>query len=409
MSDTGLVRRLLKGVFILAMVGAVALAALLAALWVERRLDVTLPAPTGSLAVGRINDVWTDDTVDALAPVQGAKRELLVWMWYPAAATPIAPANDYVPAPMRIAAGPPRGPMSLVTRDASKVQVHSTRGPDLSPQARSYPIVILRGGASAGVVGYSTFAEDLASHGYVVVGFDAPYRTNVVVFPDGRVMRRTPQNNPELCGEQELARQESCVSKILTAWTNDTAFALDRLQRLNSGSPSSKFAGRLDLTHVGVFGHSLGGATAAQFCHDDSRCTAAIDVDGQPFGTVVQSGLRQPFMFLLSDHGKASDPVSRHIEANIQSIYDRLPRDSRLRVAIRGGYHFGFSDDGAVLKSQIILRTLRTLRLVGIDGRRQLVVAAYCIRSFFDAHLKGAGGAVLGRPSPLYPEIEVLD
>jgi hypothetical protein len=78
-------------------------------------------------------------------------------------------------------------------------------------------------------------------------------------------------------------------------------------------------------------------------------------------------------------------------------------------VAIRGGYHFGFSDDGAVLKSQIILRTLRTLRLVGIDGRRQLVVAAYCIRSFFDAHLKGAGGAVLGRPSPLYPEIEVLD
>jgi hypothetical protein len=35
----------------------------------------------------------------------------------------------------------------------------------------------MRGGASAPVANYSTLAEDLASHGFVVVGFDAPYRT----------------------------------------------------------------------------------------------------------------------------------------------------------------------------------------------------------------------------------------
>jgi len=51
------------------------------------------------------------------------------------------------------------------------------------------------------VLAYSTLAEDLASHGYVVVGFDAPYRTGVVVFPDGRVIRETPENNPELCAD----------------------------------------------------------------------------------------------------------------------------------------------------------------------------------------------------------------
>jgi hypothetical protein len=137
---------------------------------------------------------------------------------------------------------------------------------------------------------------------------------------------------------------------------------------------------------VGVFGHSLGGATAAQFCHDDSRCKAGIDVDGQPFGSVVQVGLHQPFMFLLSDHGNSSDPVSRQIEANIQSIYDRLPPDGRLRVAIRGANHFFFSDDVALLKSHIVLRTLRMLGIVGIDGRRQLAVTTYCVHSFFDAY-----------------------
>jgi dienelactone hydrolase len=296
-----------------------------------------------------------------------------------------------------------------VTRDLAKVHGHSRRDSEVSPQQRSYPVVIMRAGASAGVVGYSALAEDLASHGYVVVGFDAPYRTSVVVFPDGRVMRRTPENNPELCAAQAPTQQAPCVSKLLTAWTADIAFALDRLDRLNSADPSGKFTGRLDMTRVGVFGHSFGGAAAAQFCHDDSRCKAGIDVDGQPFGSVIQEGLHQPFMFLLSDHGDASDPVSRQIEANIQSIYDRLPADSRLRIAIRGANHFLFSDDGALLKSHIVLRTLRMLGMVGIDGRRQLAVTAYCVHSFFDAHLKGARGSRLSLSSPLFPEIQVLE
>jgi predicted dienelactone hydrolase len=180
------------------------------------------------------------------------------------------------------------------------------------------------------------------------------------------------------------------------------------LERLNTSDASGKFTGRLDMTRVGVFGHSFGGAQAAQFCHDDARCKAGIDVDGQPFGSVVQSGLHQPFMFLLSDHGDSSDPVSRQIEANIQSIYDRLPTDGRLRIAIRGANHFLFNDDGALLKSHIVLRTLRMLGIVGIDGRRQLAVTAYCVHSFFDVYLKGRSASELEISSALYPEIEVL-
>jgi predicted dienelactone hydrolase len=204
-----------------------------------------------------------------------------------------------------------------------------------------------------------------------------------------------PENNPELCAEKEQAQQAPCMSKLLTAWTADIAFVLDRLKRLNTSDSSGKFAGRLDLTRVGVFGHSFGGATAAQFCHDDSRCKAGINVDGQPFGSVIREGLRQPFMFILSDHGDTSDPVSRQILANIQSIYDRLPRDGRLRIAIRGANHFTFSDDDALLKSGIVRRTLRVLGMLGIDGRRQLAVTAYCLHSFFDAYLKGASVARL--------------
>ncbi len=118
--------------------------------------------------------------------------------------------------------------------------------------------------------------------------------------------------------------------------------------------------------------------------------------------------MHQPFMFLLSDHGDASDAESCQIESNIHSIYDRLPPDGRLRVAIRGAFHFTFSDDGALLKSRILRGALHLFGKLRIDGRRQLAVTAYCVHTFFDAYLKGSRGSPLTISSPLYPEIQVL-
>ncbi len=163
----------------------------------------------------------------------------------------------------------------------------------------------MRAGASASVLNYSTLAEDLASHGYVVVGFDAPYRTGRIVFPDGRIMGRTEQNNPETCVVADRAQMERCVSRVLTAWTGDIAFVLDRLARLNASDSSGTFTGRLDMTRVGVFGHSLGGAVALQFCHEDSRCKAGIDIDGAPHGSVRIVG-RRPGSVRPCGRGKCS-------------------------------------------------------------------------------------------------------
>src|SRR5712671_3796177 len=342
----GLAPRIFRGFAILVMLGVLGIAMLLFSLWVEHRSAITLPAPTGTFAVGRAIYDWTDDAnVDALAPVAGTKRELLVWIWYPAAAGQSAATDEYLPAPFREEVERDLGAVlgGLLTRDLSKVHPHGIRNADVSPQQRSYPVLIMRAGASSEVWNYSTLAEDLASHGYVVVGFDAPYRTSVVVFPDGRVMRRTPENNAELCEGQEQIQRERCVNRVLTAWIADIRFVLDRLEGLNTADPSGKFKARLDMTRVGVFGHSFGGATALQFCHDDSRCKAGIDIDGAPYGSVVKDGLTQPFLFLLSDHGDISAAEGRAVLSDIGSIYDRLP-NGRLLLAIRGANHFSFSD-----------------------------------------------------------------
>jgi predicted dienelactone hydrolase len=418
MKQRRLVHRILKGFALLVMFGVLAIAALLLSLWVEHRTEVTLPTPTGPFAVGRAIYDWADDaTPDTLAPVPGTKRELLVWIWYPAAGPPGAAVDDYLPAQVRAPARPVVSPLKfrllsrvfgLLTRDISRVHTHSTRNSDVSAQQRSYPVVIMRAGASLEVWNYSTLAEDLASHGYVVVGFDAPYRTGTVVFPDGRVMRRIPENDPELCLEQTGKERDRCADRLLTAWTADSAFVLDRLEQLNASDASVKFKGRLDMMRVGVFGHSFGGAAAALFCQEDSRCKAGVDVDGAPHGSVIQAGINRPFMFLLSGHGHESDPEVTQIWSDIQSIYDRLPADGRALIEIRGANHFLFSDDGALLKSHIVMRTLRLLGIVGIDGRRQLAVTAYCLHTFFDSYLMGTSVSKLRISSPLYPEIHVL-
>lgn len=383
---------------------------LLASLWLEHSFWVTLPKPTGPFAVGRVVYDWVDDkTVDTLAPLRGTKRELLVWIWYPAAAGQSAAMDDYFPAPLRTAIAHQTGFLlsHFLTRDLSKVRGHSVRNADVSLEQQSYPIVIMRAGASLEVASYSALAEDLASHGYVVVGVDAPYRTGIVAFPDGRVITRTPANNPELVSGEELTR---LANRLLDAWTADIAFVLDRLERLNRSDPTGKFTGRLDMTRVGLFGHSFGGAQAAQFCSQDSRCKAVIDVDGSLHGSVIQNGLHQPSMFLGSSQGDfSSNAEVRQILADLHSVYDRLPADKRLWVTIRGANHFTFSDDGAMLKSHIVRGVLRAAGKLGIDGDRQLAITAYCLRTFFDAYVKESAVSPVQISSPLYPEIQVLE
>ena len=63
--------------------------------------------------------------------------------------------------------------------------------------------------------------------------------------------------------------------------------------------------------------------------------------------------------------------------------------------------------DGALLNSDVVMGALGAVGMIGIEGRRQLAVTAYHVRSFFDAHLKGPGRAPVR--SPDYPEIEVLE
>jgi hypothetical protein len=69
-----------------------------------------------------------------------------------------------------------------------------------------------------------------------------------------------------------------------------------------SGQIPSNLKGKFDLDHIGVFGHSIGGATAYDSSYDP-RITAGINLDGGLYRLHDRTGLNKPFLFICSEGG----------------------------------------------------------------------------------------------------------
>lgn len=84
----------------------------------------------------------------------------------------------------------------------------------------------------------------------------------------------------------------------------------------------------------------------------------------------------------FSDHSReASDPASKQIVANFQSIYGRLP-NGRLFIRSRGANHFSFSDQ-MLLKSRYLIGLMRAFGFGGLEVRRGLTITADYVHTLF--------------------------
>ena len=191
---------------------------------------------------------------------------------------------------------------------------------DAAPLTRrgGWPVVLFSPGFGVERELYAGLVEDLASHGYVVVAIDHPHDASIVEFPDGHVVVPSSQMD---------------MTAALSVRVADTRFVLTELARLED---RGFFAGRLDLGHVGMFGHSLGGAAAASTMLVDPRIDAGADLDGVLFGAARAGGLSRPFMLMSGEPGFAADP-------NRAGFWSRL-RGPHYAVDIKGAQHFAFSD-----------------------------------------------------------------
>lgn len=376
-----------------------------AGLWLASRRPVTLPAPTGPYAVGRIGYDWVDAArADPYSPDPQARRELMVWVWYPA--DPAAPAQaqaaakpqpaPYLPDAWRKAREQENGPLGslvagLLAQNLADVQAHAVLSAPLSAAQPAWPVLVMQPGLGPLATDYTTLAEDLASHGYIVAASTPTYSASVVVFADGRLAHASPAAN--VADDATPAQAKAVLSKVLETWVADNRFVLDRLAGLNADA-SQPFTGRLDLGRMGVWGHSFGGASAAETCARDARCKAGADLDGYLYGDVVERGLPQPFLFVWSEPDTA-DANWQQASRDLASARRHMPGEV-YQVTVPGARHFNFSDL-ALFDSPL----LRLEGLVGsIDPERGLRITGDYLLAFFDHTLRGVDSPLLhGAPA----------
>lgn len=210
--------------------------------------------------VGRTSMVWVDSRrADPFAPAPGEKRALVVWIWYPARPAENRTPAPYFPQPWAKALADQAGFLftQFLNRNPAHILSYSFADAALAPDQPTYPVIVFRSGIGAQALDYTTLAEDLASHGYIMVGADAPYSTSIVARPDGSVIRKTTPGN---AGDAAISatEQQRLLEQLLKVWTADTKFMVDRLEQLNTADPSGRFTSRLNLTALGVAGHSFG-------------------------------------------------------------------------------------------------------------------------------------------------------
>jgi predicted dienelactone hydrolase len=281
-------------------------------------------------------------------------------------------------------------------QSSDSIQTHSIDRAPLIPGAARYHVHIFEPGLVNLPTQYTTLLEDLASHGYVIFAITPTYGYDVV-FPDGRVVKATPAGKLDAHENPQTA-----ANQLVDVWSQDAIFVMNQLARLDA-MPGNQWSQRLDLARLGVFGHSFGGATAAQVCQMDARCKAGIHLDGVLAGTVVQTGLSRPFMVIQRDMGSCSDSECRSFQHAIHAVLRTVPPGASYHISIKGTEHFNFTDY-AVHSVSLILRFLGLLG--SINGVRGLQITRAYVCAFFDTYLNKMPSLLLQGPSSIYPEVQ---
>lgn len=390
--------RFLRLLAILAGALVLLLAASYLGLEIAHNQPVTLPPPTGPYAVGRTAVDWVDkDRMETFGATAGSPRELAGWIWYPAETSGAQPGPYLPPAWAEARESRIFGFFSFLIQSFAAVHSHAVDDAALAPAQSSWPVIVFMPGLGPISPDYTSLIEDLASRGYVVLSLNPTYSAAFTVFQDGRVVEGVGEANfPD--NVSTVAESKAIGGKLVAVWAGDMRFGLDQLAVLNQ-QHGGRFEDHLKLDSVGLAGHSFGGATAAQLCSQDDRCVSAADLDGYPYGSVTDTGLKQPFLYLQSD--PVRQPTSIDTQA-AQDVHHMAQISSRgLIVTIHGMHHFNFTDNAVFFNPVYHLMGA----LGPIEGARGLAIARVYLATFFDSTLRGQPAPLLDGPSPEYPEV----
>ena len=381
-----------------------------------------LPTPTGPFPVATTSWRLTDRS-RAEPFAAGELRQVEILAWYPAEAGRGASAPY-----LREGLSEVRTFAKLFGDETAfdglqGIRTHSELDGAPAASPAKLPLLVFSHGYTGVPSAYTALLEDLASHGYAILSVVHPYEATAATLADGRVVTMTGKDGTLLKGIQDVfaewGAEDATMAAVTKAtdtaeqirllrgyldglhrtgialrrWVDDTKLAIDTLQSLPSSSAGGRLAARLDVARMGVFGHSMGGVTAAQFCVEDARCKAALNLDGIPqYGPMIGASMPRPLAMVYSarpGRAGASDPIYRRAA------------HPYIRFDVRDTLHLDFSDMvfwGGPLRARPLLGAIAPARAAEIT--------AAIVRQYFDQQLRGQRSPLLAGEA-VFPEVSV--
>ncbi|MEU0966957.1 hydrolase [Streptomyces sp. NPDC005917] len=360
-------------------------------------LQLKMPAPSGKYSVGMVGLHLVDKSRTDPYVSGSRSRELMVSLWYPATAT-----SGHYQAPWMPSIS---GAHFLATRGLSSqlVTLPTTAGHVLAPvntKLGKLPVLLYSTGLHSDRAMGTALVQDLASRGYLVVTVDHTHDANEVQFPGNRLEVNT----------MPAGAHSSDTLKVRAA---DIKFVINQLSTLSKGgNPDagkatlpSGLTKSVDVSRIGMFGWSLGGAAVDTAMQLDSRIDAGANLDGQFFGTAPSKDLNRPFMLFSSGgHNRNNDSSWRTLWSHLKGY--------KVDIKLKGAAHLSFSDNEWMVPQEARLLGLSQAQLQQqygtIDPNRAIAVQRVHLAAFFDQELRKQHSTLLDGSNSKYPEISFV-
>lgn len=263
-----------------------------------------MPKPNGKYKVGTITFNGVDTSrKEIYSTNKNENRKIRIQFWYPSDNVKGYKTVPWLEDGVAVANGisDMMGIPEFILSHTPLVKSNSYANAPISNNQGNYPIVIISHGWTGFRNLHTDVAEMLASNGYIVASIDHTYGAAVTVFNNNEVSYINKNALPAKINDSDLIKYGNT---LVNTYAGDVKFTLNELEKLNSGDINPILKDKLDLSTIGLLGHSTGGGADVTTALKDNRVKALIGLDAwvQPIKDEdINLGLKIPTLFLRSE------------------------------------------------------------------------------------------------------------
>jgi len=153
----------------------------------------------------------------------------------------------------------------------------------------------------------------------------------------------------------------------------------------------------LDLSNVGMYGHSFGGAATTICCFEDSRFKAGLTLDGVVYTDYITGEIDKPILMMYAESRFSNDTIDQY-------FWEKCVNDA-YQITVKGSSHYGYTDIGILLDHFVPLIPAEPLGFGSINAKRLVNITKSFEIAFFEAYLKNMSNEPIFELSNLFDEV----